>query len=140
MNERYSGHGKTSIHKYVNDPIASFGEVRKYIGLEMSNFLPSIETFAKVSPLPGWSLHCLQFNLRDRALLPRPRRWVQSVRSYFCQALPLNVSMPSFNLGASLLWYGQNYLIYPSAFPPGSRTGSVVFSPKISLIIMCIQL
>lgn len=29
--------------------------------------------------------------------------------------------------GASLLWYGQNYLIYPSAFPPGSRTGSVSF-------------
>ncbi|KAF8233868.1 alpha/beta-hydrolase, partial [Tricholoma matsutake] len=25
-------------------------------------------------------------------------------------------------IGASLLWYGQNYLIYPSAFPPGSRT------------------
>ncbi|KDQ23084.1 hypothetical protein PLEOSDRAFT_1048995, partial [Pleurotus ostreatus PC15] len=24
--------------------------------------------------------------------------------------------------GAGLLWYGQNYLIYPSAFPPGSRT------------------
>ncbi|KAG6865265.1 hypothetical protein C0991_004004 [Blastosporella zonata] len=25
-------------------------------------------------------------------------------------------------VGAGLLWYGQNYLIYPSAFPPGSRT------------------
>ncbi|RXW12178.1 hypothetical protein EST38_g13676 [Candolleomyces aberdarensis] len=25
-------------------------------------------------------------------------------------------------LGAGLLWYGQNYLIYPSAFPAGSRT------------------
>ncbi|TEB29706.1 alpha/beta-hydrolase, partial [Coprinellus micaceus] len=24
--------------------------------------------------------------------------------------------------GAGLLWYGQNYLIYPSAYPPGSRT------------------
>ncbi|GLB41228.1 putative serine aminopeptidase, S33 [Lyophyllum shimeji] len=24
-------------------------------------------------------------------------------------------------VGAGLLWYGQNYLIYPSAFPPGSR-------------------
>ncbi|KAJ3532194.1 hypothetical protein NMY22_g7842 [Coprinellus aureogranulatus] len=23
--------------------------------------------------------------------------------------------------GAGLLWYGQNYLIYPSAYPPGSR-------------------
>jgi len=22
-----------------------------------------------------------------------------------------------------LIWYGQNYLIYPSAFPPGSRIG-----------------
>lgn len=26
-------------------------------------------------------------------------------------------------LGCGLLYYGQNYLIYPSAFPPGSRTG-----------------
>ncbi|PPQ80128.1 hypothetical protein CVT25_001427 [Psilocybe cyanescens] len=25
-------------------------------------------------------------------------------------------------LGAGLIYYGQNYLIYPSAFPPGSRT------------------
>ncbi|KAK7052478.1 protein bem46 [Favolaschia claudopus] len=25
-------------------------------------------------------------------------------------------------VGAGLLYYGQNYLIYPSAFPPGSRT------------------
>jgi hypothetical protein len=25
-------------------------------------------------------------------------------------------------LGCGLLYYGQNYLIYPSAFPPGSRT------------------
>ncbi|TFK23981.1 BEM46 family protein [Coprinopsis marcescibilis] len=25
-------------------------------------------------------------------------------------------------VGAGLLWYGQNYLIYPSAFPSGSRT------------------
>ncbi|RDB30001.1 Protein bem46 [Hypsizygus marmoreus] len=24
-------------------------------------------------------------------------------------------------VGAGLLWYGQNYIIYPSAFPPGSR-------------------
>ena len=27
-------------------------------------------------------------------------------------------------LGFGLLYYGQNYLIYPSAFPPGSRTGT----------------
>ena len=26
------------------------------------------------------------------------------------------------------MYYGQNYLIYPSAFPPGSRTGEIVFS------------
>ncbi|KII85336.1 hypothetical protein PLICRDRAFT_311900 [Plicaturopsis crispa FD-325 SS-3] len=25
-------------------------------------------------------------------------------------------------VGLGLLWYGQNFLIYPSAFPPGSRT------------------
>jgi hypothetical protein len=25
--------------------------------------------------------------------------------------------------GVGLIWYGQNYLIYPSAFPPGSRIG-----------------
>lgn len=25
--------------------------------------------------------------------------------------------------GLGLLYYGQGYLIYPSAFPPGSRTG-----------------
>ncbi len=25
--------------------------------------------------------------------------------------------------GVGLLWYGQGFLIYPSAFPPGSRTG-----------------
>ncbi|KAG6908289.1 hypothetical protein DXG01_005390 [Tephrocybe rancida] len=30
------------------------------------------------------------------------------------------------SIGAGLLWYGQNYLIYPSAFPPGSRTGASV--------------
>lgn len=29
------------------------------------------------------------------------------------------------NAGCGLLYYGQNYLIYPSAFPPGSRTGSL---------------
>ncbi|KAF7368824.1 Protein bem46 [Mycena venus] len=28
-------------------------------------------------------------------------------------------------VGAGLLYYGQNYLIYPSAFPPGSRTEDV---------------
>jgi len=27
------------------------------------------------------------------------------------------------HIGAGLLYYGQNYLIYPSAFPPGSRIG-----------------
>ncbi|KAI6016771.1 hypothetical protein EDC04DRAFT_510250 [Pisolithus marmoratus] len=27
-------------------------------------------------------------------------------------------------IGCGLLYYGQNYLIYPSAFPPESRTGS----------------
>ena len=27
------------------------------------------------------------------------------------------------DIGLGLLYYGQNYLIYPSAFPPGSRTG-----------------
>ena len=25
--------------------------------------------------------------------------------------------------GIGLIYYGQNYLIYPSAFPPGSRIG-----------------
>ncbi|KAJ7438316.1 Alpha/Beta hydrolase protein [Mycena galericulata] len=29
-------------------------------------------------------------------------------------------------VGAGLLYYGQNYLIYPSAFPPGSRTDVAV--------------
>ncbi len=28
------------------------------------------------------------------------------------------------SVGMGLLYYGQNYLIYPSAFPPGSRTGT----------------
>ncbi|KAF9465466.1 Alpha/Beta hydrolase protein [Collybia nuda] len=48
----------------------------------MSNFLPSLETFAKGT-------------LATAATLS--------------------------TVGAGLLWYGQNYLIYPSAFPPGSR-------------------
>jgi hypothetical protein len=26
--------------------------------------------------------------------------------------------------GVGLLYYGQNYLIYPAAFPPGARTGA----------------
>jgi len=48
----------------------------------MSNFLPSLETFAKGT-------------LATAATLS--------------------------TVGAGLLYYGQNYLIYPSAFPPGSR-------------------
>lgn len=30
--------------------------------------------------------------------------------------------------GVGLLFFGQNYLIYPSAFPPGSRTGAYTCS------------
>ena len=30
------------------------------------------------------------------------------------------------SIGMGLIWYGQNYLIYPSAFPPGSRIGGWV--------------
>lgn len=33
--------------------------------------------------------------------------------------------------GFGLLYYGQNYLIYPSAFPPGSRSGEFIFSDRI---------
>lgn len=36
------------------------------------------------------------------------------------------------NTGLGLLYYGQNYLIYPSAFPPGSRTGSSPFTRVIA--------
>lgn len=36
--------------------------------------------------------------------------------------LTLNQQIRTVGLG--LLYYGQNYLIYPSAFPPGSRTGA----------------
>ena len=33
-----------------------------------------------------------------------------------------------FSQGLGLLYYGQNYLIYPSAFPPGSRAGLSISS------------
>lgn len=42
----------------------------------------------------------------------------------------------TFYIGAGLLWYGQNYLIYPSAFPPGSRIGLVRFLPEKDMRLM----
>lgn len=41
--------------------------------------------------------------------------------------------------GAGLLWYGQNYLIYPSAFPPGSRIGSRVWWCLKPLILIAVN-
>lgn len=35
----------------------------------------------------------------------------------------MSLPMPVFYVAAGVLYYGQNYLIYPSAFPPGSRIG-----------------
>ena len=34
--------------------------------------------------------------------------------------------MSFVSIGAGLIWYGQNYLIYPSAFPLGSRLGESI--------------
>ncbi|KAF7301188.1 Protein bem46 [Mycena indigotica] len=36
-------------------------------------------------------------------------------------------------VGISLLYYGQNYLIYPSAYPPGSRTEDVAVPSQFGL-------
>ena len=59
-----------------------------------------------------------------------PRRLRQDCRPWV-RLLPVRQSIrPSHFLspaGFGLLYYGQNYLIYPSAFPPGSRTGIQAF-------------
>ena len=50
--------------------------------------------------------------------------WLFSTNMSRCVPLDLVDSVSSRCItGFGLLYYGQNYLIYPSAFPPGSRTG-----------------
>ena len=99
----------------------------------MSNILPTLESFAKVSScgatLPGPSPHISSGNRRDRSR-PVDCRCVPSLA--FQSVLDIYDVMPLFfhppravfrPAGFGLLFFGQNYLIYPSAFPPGSRTG-----------------
>lgn len=49
--------------------------------------------------------------------------WFPSVQTFVKGAAATTFAVGSLSL--SLLYYGQNYLIYPSAFPPGSRTEDV---------------
>ncbi|KAH7101442.1 Alpha/Beta hydrolase protein [Auriculariales sp. MPI-PUGE-AT-0066] len=49
--------------------------------------------------------------------------FLPSFQTFFKGAATTTVALGS--LGVSLLYYGQEYLIYPSAFPPGSRTEEV---------------
>ncbi|KAH8827589.1 Alpha/Beta hydrolase protein [Flagelloscypha sp. PMI_526] len=49
------------------------------------------------------------------------RLWIIILRLSFFQG-SLATAAAATTVGAGLLYYGQNYLIYPSAFPPGSRT------------------
>lgn len=37
--------------------------------------------------------------------------------------------------GVGLIYYGQNYLIYPSAFPPGSRIGAEISNTSFMTLI-----
>ncbi|KZW00491.1 alpha/beta-hydrolase [Exidia glandulosa HHB12029] len=46
--------------------------------------------------------------------------FLPSLQTFVKGAAATTVAVGS--LGISLLYYGQNYLIYPSAYPPGSRT------------------
>jgi len=47
-------------------------------------------------------------------------KYIPSVESFAKGALATAAGVTT--IGCGLLYYGQNYLIYPSAFPPGSRT------------------
>lgn len=86
----------------------------------MSNILPNLETFAKVTEQHSFITNSTSSNASVGCFCYRS--WCLDSRcvssNYRRQAHCSSCT------GAGLLWYGQNYLIYPSAFPPGSRTGA----------------
>ena len=83
-----------------------------------STSMASIQTFIKVAlvrPQP----HCIFIMITGHAR-HRCRPW----DSRFVRNNPPISQCQQRDTGLGLLYYGQNYLIYPSAFPPGSRTGT----------------
>ena len=119
----------------------------------MSNLIPSLETFAKaclsnsILPPPSvthallgcvgcffWqAVFCVDhvlmvgfFVICLRARLRRQRDWarwvsVHPVFEFICVNYP--------RAGMGLLYYGQNFLIYPSAFPAGARESAFTLCP-----------
>jgi hypothetical protein len=47
------------------------------------------------------------------------------------RAMTVTVLRARVRAGVGLLYYGQNYLIYPAAFPPGARTGACPRRPAV---------
>ena len=91
----------------------------------MSSFLPSFQTFIKVRseaiPVPGSSF--LSISIQGAATTTVALGSLGELYNLFS----IHRAAPDANiLGVSLLYYGQEYLIYPSAFPPGSRTGPFI--------------
>lgn len=61
-----------------------------------------------------------------RGRLRRPRDWARWVSVYLVFEF---VCMNRPRAGMGLLYYGQNFLIYPSAFPAGARESAFTLCP-----------
>jgi hypothetical protein len=127
----------------------------------MSNLIPSLETFAKagrrsvhlfVSPsvfrtTPQAERILLALLGYFQAVFLRlvahgfvcigdgcDGRGIEHVGSVFTRSLVLLTSVLTLNLsrtGMGLLYYGQNFLIYPSAFPAGARESEFPSPPVL---------
>lgn len=101
---------------------------RSYVHLSM----PSLEDWAKVSAPLQPEFQILTFELRAPSLPRRASRPSVSQHSNYVARKTFRISSihvpPRLPVAFGLLYYGQNYLIYPSAFPPGSRTGNQLSS------------
>ena len=104
-----------------------------------SNLLPSLQGFAKVGARPvSPRVSCTHlsspFASSSRAPPPQLLDSRPSVRIPMTLSSAGHISrLHALRIGFGLLYYGQNYLIYPSAFPPGSRTGALLFLVKPTL-------
>ena len=125
----------------------------------MSNLIPSLETFAKVgyptNSIPSLSFGTMRSTLPRgvfffffqaaflrgscaygrffvvvclRGRLRRLRDWARWV------SVHLSFEFTCMNrprAGMGLLYYGQNFLIYPSAFPAGARESAFTLCPVL---------
>ena len=112
----------------------------------MSSLLPSIEAFARVSAYNHYSSRkdakrWIGNGCHRRRVIYR--RCVSCHGIITFHSLMLTAHPVPFLLdhsGFGLLFFGQNYLIYPSSYPPGSRTGAsctFTYSTTLDLLVGC---